>query len=89
MLIQSVYQEYMAEFSFKNAVNHMRKKAESTSVGIQSIQNMMKKMGGICNVWQSWESEEHFKIEVLFLRFLLCIGAVFLQLLLDLTVNTQ
>lgn len=24
-----------------------------------------------------------------FLRFLLCIGAVFLQLLLDLTVNTQ
>ncbi len=66
VVIQSVYQEYMAGFSFKNAVNHTGKKAESTSVGIQSIRNMMKKMGGTCSVWQSWESEGHFKIEVLF-----------------------
>ena len=66
VVIQSVYQEYMAGFSFKNAVNHTDRKVESTGVGIQSIQNMMKKMGGTCSILQSWESKGHFKIEILF-----------------------
>lgn len=66
VVIQSVYQEDMAGFSFKNAVNHTDRKVESTGVGIQSIQNMMKKMGGTCSIWQSWESKGHFKIEILF-----------------------
>lgn len=66
VVIQSVYQEYMAGFSFKNAVYPAGRKVESASVGIQSIRNMMKKMGGTCRVWQSWEPKGSFKIEVLF-----------------------
>lgn len=66
VVIQSVYQENMAGFSFKNAVNSTGRKVESTGVGIQSIRNMMKKMGGTCSVWQSFEPRGNFKIEVLF-----------------------
>lgn len=66
VVIQSVYQENMAGFSFKNAVNLTERKVESSGVGIQSIRNMMKKMGGTCSVWQSAELKGSFKIEVLF-----------------------
>lgn len=66
VVIQSIYQEYMAGFSFENAVNHTAGKVESTGVGIRSIQSMMKKMGGTCSIMQPRESEDHFKIEVLF-----------------------
>lgn len=69
VIIQSVYQEHMEEFFFINTINHTGRKVESTSVGIQSIRNMMKKTGGTCRVWQSLESEEIFKIEVLFLIY--------------------
>lgn len=66
VVIQSVYQDNMAGFSFKNAVNSTERKVESTGVGIQSIRNMMKKMGGTCSVWQPFKSRGSFKIEVLF-----------------------
>lgn len=66
VVIQSVYQDNMAGFSFENAVNLTERKVESTGVGIQSIRNMMKKMGGTCSVWQSFELRRSFKIEVLF-----------------------
>lgn len=66
VVIQSVYQDNMAGFYFKNAVNLTGRKVESTGVGIQSIRNMMKKMGGTCSVWQSFELRGSFKIEVLF-----------------------
>lgn len=66
VVIQSVYQDNMAGFFFKNAVNLKEGKVESTGVGIQSIRNMIKKMGGTCSVWQSFELRGSFKIEVLF-----------------------
>lgn len=66
IVIQSIYQQHMAGFSFKNAASGANNKVESTGVGIQSIKSMMKKMGGTCRVWQTWESEGQFKIEVLF-----------------------
>lgn len=66
VVIQTVYHDSMAGFSFKNAVNPAERNVESTGVGIQSIRNMIKKMGGTCSVWQSFESGGSFKIEVLF-----------------------
>lgn len=66
VVIQSVYQDNMAGFFFKNAVDLTERKVESTGVGIPSIRNMMKKMGGTCSVWQSFDLGGSFKIEVLF-----------------------
>ncbi len=63
VLIRSAYRDGMAGFSFENAVSHTDEKPESTCVGIQSVKNMMAKMGGDCRVWQR---KEWFGIEILF-----------------------
>lgn len=55
--------ENMAGFSFENGVNPTEQKVKSTCVGIQSVKNMMAKMGGVCRVRQDWQQ---FAIEVLF-----------------------
>ena len=55
--------ENMAGFSFVNGVNHTEQRVESTCVGIQSVKNMMAKMGGVCRVRQDWQQ---FAIEILF-----------------------
>ena len=50
-------------FQFKNVRQDMLDKTDSNGVGIPSIKNMMKKMGGKCNVHQE---KETFEIEILF-----------------------
>lgn len=63
VVIRSVYVEEMAGFSFANAIKQGEEKVESTCVGIQSIKNMMKKMGGIC---MTRREGRRFVIEILF-----------------------
>lgn len=61
--ICSVCEGNMAGFTFENAVRQEGDRAESTSVGIQSIKSMMAKMNGSCRVWQG---QKRFRIELLF-----------------------
>lgn len=63
VLIRSASSASRAGFSFENAVRQTDEKPQSTCVGIQSVKNMMRKMGGDCKVWQG---EEWFGIEILF-----------------------
>ncbi len=50
-------------FSFHNKILLMDEKADSTGIGLQSIQNMMEKMGGSCKVC---EEKGYFCIKILF-----------------------
>lgn len=63
VVIRMTEEENMAGFSFENAVDHTGGKVESTCVGIQSVKNMMAKMGGSCRVRQE---QQRFVIEILF-----------------------
>lgn len=63
VVIQSVYDDKRAGFIFENAVRQTKERVESNCVGIQSIKNMMKKMGGICLIQQEGD---RFRIEILF-----------------------
>lgn len=63
VVIRSVYVAEMAGFSFSNTVKQREEKVESTCVGIQSIKNMMKKMGGTC---LARREGRRFVIEILF-----------------------
>lgn len=48
--VQSVQEGKTVGFFFENAVRRGGEKAESTGIGIQSINNMLRKMGGSCRV---------------------------------------
>lgn len=66
IVLRSVYREGMAGFSIQNKTASMSRKVESTGVGIVSIHSMMKKMNGVCRVWQPSQSQSLFEIEILF-----------------------
>lgn len=66
IVLRSVYREGMAGFSILNKTAAVSRKVESTGVGIMSIHSMMKKMNGVCRVWQLCQSESSFEIEILF-----------------------
>jgi signal transduction histidine kinase len=61
--ISSMYIGQMAGFAFENSVQELTEKPDSTRVGLQSIKNMMQKMGGIS---KTCEQDGIFRIEVLF-----------------------
>lgn len=61
--ISSVSTEYMTGFCFGNVERKMEEKRDSNGVGLPSIKNMMKKMGGKCRVIRE---NEMFGIEILF-----------------------
>lgn len=61
--VRSVKEGKMAGFAFGNALRRDGERAESTGIGIQSIGNMMRKMGGSCQVRQKGE---RFCIELTF-----------------------
>lgn len=61
--ISSLYIGKMAGFAFENSVQELTEKPDSTRVGLQSIKNMMQKMGGIS---KTCEQDGIFRIEVLF-----------------------
>lgn len=63
VVIGSLEGREMAGFFIENTVRDMEEKPESTGIGIQSIRNMMKKMGGKCGVSCT---ENRFRIEVEF-----------------------
>ncbi|MCI9546185.1 MAG: HAMP domain-containing histidine kinase [Lachnospiraceae bacterium] len=63
VLIRSSYGEGQAGFFFENAVGYVDEKTQSACVGIQSVKNMMAKMGGECKIWRG---KEWFGIEILF-----------------------
>lgn len=58
-----IQEEKKIGFVFKNVIKVAEEKVESTSVGIQSIQTMMKNMGGIC---RTEEEGRNFSIGILF-----------------------
>ena len=63
VIISSVEDVHMAGFLFENHIRQAEEKTESTGIGIQSIKNMMEKMGGKCIV----ESEKgSFRLILLF-----------------------
>lgn len=61
--IGSVYETNLAGFSFANRVRETEETEQSTGVGLQSIRNLMRRMGGACRVS---ERDGTFWIEVLF-----------------------
>lgn len=61
--VRSVKEGRMAGFAFGNALRRDGERAESTGIGIQSIGNMMRKMGGSCRVRQEGEQ---FCMELMF-----------------------
>lgn len=63
--ISSFEDEEMVGFIFENKIFRLGEKVESTEIGIQSIKNMMQKMGGKCIVE---ETEERFRLLLLFSR---------------------
>ena len=63
VVISSSEDKGMTGFAFENKVLAINEKIESTGIGIQSIKNMMQKMGGKCIVEKS---EEKFRVVLLF-----------------------
>jgi len=63
VVISSLYTSHMAGFVFENAERELEEKQDSNVVGIQSIKNMMRKMGGDFRVAQK---NGRFRIEILF-----------------------
>lgn len=61
--VSSVCQKHMSGFRFQNRIRDMEEKTDSTGIGIQSIKNMMQKMGGQCITEQK---EKQFFITLLF-----------------------
>lgn len=61
--ISSLYVGKMAGFAFENSVLELTEKPDSTCVGLQSIKNMMQKMGGIS---KTYGQDGIFRIEILF-----------------------
>ena len=63
VIISSVYTGQTIGFRFENTENKLSDKNDSNGVGLQSIRNMMKKMGGACRI-----SNENgiFGIEIVF-----------------------
>ena len=53
----------MRGFYFENRISCTGDPQESTGVGIQSIKNMMTKMGGKCTVGQG---KRHFQTDIIF-----------------------
>ena len=66
IIISSSEDKEMEGLIFENKVLLLNEKTESTGIGIQSIKNMMQKMGGKCLVEASGE---HFRIVLLFPHF--------------------
>lgn len=63
ILISLEKEEDLIGFSFHNKILLLDEKADSTGIGLQSIQNMMEKMGGVCRVS---EENGYFCIKILF-----------------------
>lgn len=61
--ISSVCEKHMSGFRFENKIRDMEEKPDSTGIGIQSVKNMMQKMGGQCITEQK---EKQFFITLLF-----------------------
>lgn len=61
--ISSVETDQTVGFCFKNYERKLDDKKDSNGVGLQSIKNMMKKMGGKCNIIREGEL---FAVEILF-----------------------
>lgn len=64
VIISSVYGEDYAGFSVANKKRLLTEKPDSTNIGIQSIKNMLSRIGGYCNVEQN---ETDFCITLQFL----------------------
>lgn len=63
VIVSSIEDGYMAGFSFENHIRPAGEKVESTGIGIQSIKNMMMKMGGKC---MAEKEKDSFRIILLF-----------------------
>ena len=63
VMISSVNIDGRVGFCFENTERKLEEKTDSTGVGLQSIQNMMKKMNGRCQVIQNGQQ---FRIELFF-----------------------
>lgn len=61
--ISSAEEGHMIGFTFENHIRPAGEKVESTGIGLQSIKNMMMKMGGKCIVEKEGDS---FRITLLF-----------------------
>ena len=63
VVISSAEQKTMAGFAVENTVRLPGGEVESNGIGLQSIRNMMRKMGGTC---QTERKGEVFRLELLF-----------------------
>ena len=63
VIISSVYNGQTIGFRFENTENKLPDKRDSNGVGLQSIRNMMKKMGGTCRISNT---NGIFGIEIIF-----------------------
>lgn len=63
VVISSTFSNNMVGFAFENKESDINEKNDSTGVGLQSIKNMMRKMGGSCRIIHE---NGMFRIEILF-----------------------
>lgn len=63
VIISSVSTDQTTGFVFQNVKRELEDKKDSNGVGVQSIRNMMKKMGGRCRII---EENDMFGIEIIF-----------------------